>query len=162
MQSEGSRPRAVRKWPIYPYLLAVRGPGVICASPFSVCLTVASGGKRWFSGDAMGQGVCICYPPDSRRSNHTFPHFIYFIILYEMLLLMATYFSFSSESKAYLEKMFCYMTEHSKIIVVNNMYSQNSLKSNNGLSRIIYIALNRLYMVGFSRTIAFRRVTKKV
>ena len=66
-----------------------------------------------------------------------------------MLLLMATYFSCSSESKTYLEKMLCYMTEHSKIIVVNNLYSQNSLKSNNGLSRIIYVALNRQYGVVF-------------
>ena len=48
------------------------------------------------------------------------------------------------------------MIEHSK----NNsgfqptVYSQNSLKSNNGFSRIIYIPLNSLYG-GYLRTIAF-------
>ena len=36
----------------------------------------------------------------------------------------------------------------------NNLYCQNSLKSNNGLSRIIYVALNRLYGKYF-RTIDF-------
>ena len=46
------------------------------------------------------------------------------------------------------------MIEHSKIIVVNNLYNQNSLKSNNGLSRMIYVSLNRLYG-GLFRTIAF-------
>ena len=34
------------------------------------------------------------------------------------------------------------------------MYCQNSLKSNNGLSRIIYISLNGLYG-GYLKTIAF-------
>ena len=32
-ESEGSRTCTVRKWPKYPFLLAVRGPGVICESP---------------------------------------------------------------------------------------------------------------------------------
>ena len=36
VKSEGSRSGAVRKWPIYPFLLAVRGPGVICESPLSL------------------------------------------------------------------------------------------------------------------------------
>ena len=53
------------------------------------------------------------------------------------------------------------MIEHSKLIVVNNLYSQNSLKSNNGLSRIIYVALNRLYG-GFFRTITFSQMASNV
>ena len=33
-ESEGSRTGTVRKWPKYPFLLTVRGPGVICENPF--------------------------------------------------------------------------------------------------------------------------------
>ena len=38
--------------------------------------------------------------------------------------------------------------------MVPNLYCQNSLKSNNGLSRIIYISLNGLYG-GYLKAIAF-------
>ena len=33
-ESEGSQTGTVRKWPKYPFLLAVRGPGVICESVY--------------------------------------------------------------------------------------------------------------------------------
>ena len=39
-----------------------------------------------------------CHLPDSRRLSRTFPPFLKIIFLYEMLLLMATYISCSSES----------------------------------------------------------------
>ena len=48
------------------------------------------------------------------------------------------------------------MIEYSKINCGSQptVYCQNSLKSNNGLSRIIYISLNGLYG-GYLKTIAF-------
>ena len=51
-----------------------------------------------------------------------------------MLLLMATYISRSSESKKFFFKLFCYMTEHSKI----NCGSQPKRKTH----LLPYIVLN--------------------
>ena len=71
-----------------------------------------------------------------------------------MLLLMAIHILVAVRVRNIFKKLLCYMIEYSKIIVVPNLYCQNSLKSNNGLSRIIYISLNGLYG-GYLKTIAF-------